>query len=218
MAEAHLYGNLAAPDFPFERVAPHVTWLSAEVAGYAKHSYDNFDIIINIILVFAGARTSALLPGLNTFRPFINKLNYALANANASSFHLEVQEFYMGDWIYRQNNPRFIHHRLTTRKIGQNLDMFAAGNLPERKDDKRFGVDIWEMETWSQVTAEVVLERCLESDSEHRLVAFTDVKVNMFNRVFRDLGLGYRFEWFTSPVPNFQLESVMYSEVVPSRE
>src|SRR5579859_7007821 len=198
MAEHHVYGNYIEPAFPLHDVLPCLHWLSGEVEKYAVQTPVPFDIILNIILVFVGARTSALLQNLTTdYRPFINRLNLCLDMAGASDFTLEVEQFYMGDWIFRRNNPRFIRkHRLTTREIGQNLDMFAAGNIPRSMDEKRVFVEIVEMRTWTQVTAEVVLDRCLKEGDNNRLAAFTQAKVDLFNRVFEELGLKYRFAWF----------------------
>jgi hypothetical protein len=219
MAEAYLYGNLADPQLPFDSVLPSLSWLSNEVEKYSTQSLISFEVIINILLVFGCARTSALLVNLTTdFYPFITRLNDALVVSHQPSFRLEVEEFYMGDWVFRHNNPRFIRkHRLTPREVGQNLDIFSAGNIDSIADDEeKIYIQIYEIESWTPVTAEVVLTRCLGSHDE-RLSNFTDTKVKLFNGVFEKLGLRYRFEWFVGLLPQ-NAEEVMTSSVPPSPE
>lgn len=220
MAELRLYSNPTAPQLPLEMVLPSLSWLPTEVAKYSTESMLSFAVIINIILVFAGARTSALLFNLTTdFHPFINRLNDALYASNQSSFRLTVDQSYMDDWVFRENSPRFIRsHCLTPREVGQNLDMFSPGNLNEiSEDDKRFSIHIYEMETLTQVTAETILTSCLGLEDEQRLSEFTESKVQLFNHVFRVLGLEYQFEWFVRLLPRDE-ECVMSSNTAPSRE
>lgn len=222
MSSSALYGNVTAPQLGFERILPSLSWLPGEVAKYASRStteYIAFSTILNIVLVFAGARTAALLDNLNSnYSPFIQRLNDALFETGQSAFRLDVNEFYMGEFIFRENNPRFIHshaQRLGHREIGHNLDFFAPANIDAITDDK-FGISIHEMQSWVQVTGEVVAKHCIQSEKHmQRLKRFTDQKVDLFNRAFQGLNLPYRFEWsFLAP----SLDHIMTNKTPPSRE
>lgn len=224
MTEFILYGNVTAPQLSLETVIPALSWLPGELANYVARSstssWQILDTILNILLVFAGARTSALLSNLNSdYSPFINRLNDALFESGQSAFRLQVDEFYMGDFIFRENNPRFIHshtQRLGHREVGHNLDMFAPVNIDNLDGEERLYISIYEMQTWTQVTAEVFAKRCLRSEEDmERLKKFTDDKVNIFNRVFEELRLPYKFEWFFMSLMH---DHVMTVSVPPSSE
>jgi hypothetical protein len=172
--------------------------------------------------VFAGARTSALLDDLRPdYAPFIDRLNDALAGAGQNPFRLQIEEFYMGDFIFRENNPLFIdsrRHRLGHREVGHNLDMFVPANIDDMENEEKLGIDIIETHTWKPVTAEVVYNRCLGSDEGmERLVVFMEHKVSRFNHAFEALNLPYRFQW-SFGLSSEEIEQVLSSNIPPSSE
>lgn len=223
MLDPLVCNNITGPQLALETVLPCLSWLPGEVASYAARAtidYLAFSTILNILLVFTGARTAALLDNLNSvYSPFIHRLNNALRETNQSAFRLDVDEFYMGDFVYRENNPRFIHshaQRLRHREIGHNLDFFMPDNI-DAIDDKIY-ISIHEMQTWVQVTGEVVAKRCIRSEKDiQRLITFTDHKVQSFNNAFQQLHLPYNFAWFYS-APAASLDNVMSNNTPPSRD
>jgi hypothetical protein len=216
MAELILYNNTEYQNLPFIDLLPHLSWLPYELETYT--SSDTLWIIFNILLVFSGARTAALLQELvTTHLPLIQRLNDSLLLANATEFALQVEHTYYGDWLVRRNNPRFIRkYRLTTHEIGMNLDMVSPGNIEHAGSEERLYIDITEIRTWTQATGEVVIKRCLPTDG--RLAQFMDRKVEVFNRMFGELGLDdkYRFEWFSTF--SVKTPKEIFSRDVPSQE
>ena len=223
MAEFALYGNITSPRLVLETVLPALSWLPAELTTYAARSAANFHIfetVLNILLVFAGARTSALLDNLKSdYSPFITRLNDALFETGESAFRLDIDSFYMGESVFRENNPRFIHShtkRLGHQEIGHNLDFFTPANIDSLADEEKIYISIYEMQTWTHVTGEVVAKRCIQSDEDMQLLKrFTDKKVELFNHAFEELRLPYNFKWFfVDP----KLDHVMTNSTPPSSE
>ena len=126
-AEAMLYGNHNEAIFPFEKVQPQLSWLPPLLAKYVDTSpvdpsgQSSF-ILVNILLVATGARTSACQFPLKYFEDgmdMISRINKILADVGAEEFQLETHPAH--DWdqpwnlhIHRRNSSRYLRRRHIT--------------------------------------------------------------------------------------------------------
>lgn len=217
MAEIHLYGNTTAPQLALETVLPYLTWLPTAISSSNPES---LNVLLNILLVFAGARTAALLQDIKqNYTPFIDRLNQALSDANQQYFKVQVLQTYMGDWIFRENNQRFIKGHWSHRECGMNLDFVAPGNIDYWTDKKfqKIYLHVFEMGSWKQITGEVVPLKYIKTERDWEKVNwFMDVKVQLFNHAFRSLGLDFECKWFKETL--LDLKEVMASDTPRSEE
>src|SRR2546423_3242610 len=217
MAEIHLYENTTAPQLALETVLPYLTWLPTAISS---SNPDSLNVLLNILLVFAGARTAALLQDIKQqYTPFIDRLNQALSDANQEYFKVQVLQTYMGEWIFRENNQRFIKGHWSHRECGMNLDFVAPGNIDYWTDKKfqKMYLHVFEMRSWRQITGEVVPLKYIKKESDWEKVKwFMDVKVQLFNHAFRSLGLDFECKWFKETL--LDLREVMASDTPRSEE
>lgn len=217
MAEIHLYGNTTVPQLALETVLPYLTWLPTAISC---SNPDSLNVLLNILLVFAGARTAALLQDIKQhYTPFIDRLNQALSDANQEYFRVQVLQTYLGDWIYRENNQRFIKGHWSHRECGMNLDFVAPGNIDYWTDKKlqKIYLHVFEMGSWTQITGEVVPLKYIETESGwERMNRFMDVKVQLFNHAFQSLGLDFECKWFKETL--LDLREVMASDTPRSED
>lgn len=218
MAEAALYGFNDDSTFPFQFVAEHVQWIPGyieQLTLYAKRSRLNrstYDALINTILVFARARTSALIningvymgePIYRLIPKFIKQLNKildAVPNRQGKPHLLQIYRYDRDKWfVATKNNPRFIWKRpLTHREVGLNLDLFPAGHLPFKPssaEDRMFSKYVEYSNPGAHV--ELVVERVL-LDYIPSFSTFEDFslrKEKLFNNTMEQLRLPYRFKW-----------------------
>ena len=80
---------------------------------------------------------------------------------------------------------------------------------------KKLFIQVYEMQTWTPVTSEIVATRCLRSDEDlRRLIGFMEEKVKLFNHRFVAMSLPYQFEWIFALLPH-EVEQVMTSSAPP---
>jgi hypothetical protein len=218
MADVHLYGNVSAPQLDLESLRPYLTWLPDE---FNPSQPESMDIKLNITLVFAGARTAAFFRGIRKeYTPLVDRLNDALSETGQDFFRITIQETYMGDWVYRINNPRFIRNPRSHKEIGMNLDFVAPGNIfywAAKKEEKLY-LSIFEMSNWIPFAGEVVPLTCLRNGADwDRLNKFMDARVKLMNAAFRGLELPFEGKWVSQDSP-IQSKRIMSSESPPSPE
>jgi hypothetical protein len=219
MSAPGLYGNSTAPQLIWETLLPALSWLPGNIMSYLTTSPNTFQIILNVLLVYAGARTSALLHDLDQYTPFITSLNNALSISHQGSFNLTITRCDVGEFIYRQNNPNFIKLDFSDYIIGHNLDFFTPGNIHEW--DERHGFQLYESTTRTHVTGEVIPSICMDQLGTRDYVQkHMNEKVKKFNEAFRELELPYRFAWSETLYPQIEEEttSVMTSDSAPPAE
>lgn len=136
MAEPALYGNNEDPEFPYEIIAKQITWIPEYIDQLTpkrrrdfKHM-ELYDTLLNVLLVFSRARTSALLH-LYPFEPasykivkgLISRLNGLLLDAKGQIHRLQIFRYDRQKWfIVNQFSPLFIWKRpLTVRETGLTL-------------------------------------------------------------------------------------------------
>ena len=229
MAERALYQNYDEPDFPIEKIAPSLNWLSAYIdevlIQYAdsKDRHEIFTTLIDTVLVFARARTSALhnVKSYKVCASLVPRLNRVLQSVGATHHTLELVR--RGSNIYFitcSRSPRFIWKtRLTHREIGRNLDFFAAGHYRGPPFPPRGFISYIERNSLDSLTAEVVYLEYVDDDNWKKLVAFHSAKESLFNAVMASLNLSFRFKWvFDCPEKRAEVAKLMQSPSPPSSE
>ena len=229
MAEAVLYGNNDEPSFPYEAVANAIKWVPEYVQKLTPKRGRNFsqevlyDILINALLVFCRARTSAMFPNVHVSicNEFVDRLNQtlcALSNTGATHHHTEI--------VHRNNNsffitcsksPRFIwKQKLDHREVGLNLDYAAAGHIGP-SDGERKGVSICEISgnAHTPISGEVVhFDHIADFAS---IENFIQLKTSLFNSSMMRLQLPYRFAYFWKPRRNDEnIKITLNSNIPPS--
>src|SRR5271170_2181924 len=143
MAEAVLYDNTNEPEFPYESVSQLIKWIPDYIERYTFKRGRNsehaqlYEMFINIILVFARARTSTLYnyKHLRLCRSLIKRLNNILRSLGAQHHCMEIVHCTtITFFITCSRSPRFNwKHPLSHRQAGQNLDFYAAGHIVGEK-------------------------------------------------------------------------------------
>lgn len=232
MAEAFLYGNNEEPRFPYEAVADAIKWVPEFVQVLTQkrgrnHSQAHlYSVLVNSILVFSRARTSAMFSNLHlsVCTKFVNRLNQTLsslpADTGAAHHHMEiVRRNNISFFITCGRSPRFIwKQELTHREVGLNLDYAAAGHIG-RCDGIRRGASICEISGHShtQVVGEMVhLDQIAELVS---IESFIERKTSLFNMTMIRLGLPYRFDYYWNSTRDDQsIKTTLQSDIPPSRQ
>ena len=199
-------------------------WLPSNISSAATTPHA-LSLVINILLVFAGARTSAYLSDLTLFHPFIATLNATLPSPQQGpydSLTLTTTKCPFGNFVYRQGNPKFTLDCWDDYIIGRNLDFFAPGMIHEwGKQTRRLAFHVYETSTWTDITSEVVPRECILEDDRHALQlveTFMDDKVGRFDAAMVRMGLPYRFKWYESSAIDKGLNAVMTCDRPPDRE
>jgi len=139
MAEHFLYKNDAEPRFPFELVRPQLSWLPEYLDTHCSER-DLDEPLLNTVMVFGRARTSALLPMGHWSRVYelSKRLNSAARLVGASHHVLELDKCGGAFFVTCRRSPRYQWSRpMSHYQIGQNLDYFAPGHLMMDPDGKR---------------------------------------------------------------------------------
>jgi hypothetical protein len=143
MAEPALYSNFGEPPFPFEVVGDALSWVPGYIKCHcpkrARNMYQArlFGALLNIMLVFTRARTSAFFgtADMSLCQEFANRLNLILRSLpkemGPRRHEIELVERGHSDvWITCRHSPRFIwKRRLNHHEAGLNLDFAAPGHI-----------------------------------------------------------------------------------------
>ena len=231
MAEKALYGNVAEPPFPFEHIAPRLSWLP----GYLPAVYeacnpdtatDTLFPLLDTILVFARARTSALyhIKYLVACRKLASLLNAELELLGQQALHHRVEVVRRGRslfFITCKHSPRFNWKtHLTHLDVGRNLDYSAAGEIFAPPYPPR-GVHQFIERTlmWPIFVDIVSLETLKNKTYSEESKRFNEAKQELLNDVMRRLALPYRFKWvLVTPERAENAIPAMMNKIPPSRE
>jgi hypothetical protein len=183
-----------------------------------------FAPLLDTILVFARARTSALhsIGCLKVCRELASRLNSILLSVGAPYHQLElVRRGPTQFFITTMNSPRFSWNtRLTHRIIDQNLDYFAPGHITVSPHPPRGSILFIEKNSIKAVMAELVILSVLD-DPQIRagMHSFNEAKEELFNFSMSMLGLSYRFKWiFNTQATREAVAEVMMKSAPPSSE
>lgn len=139
MAEQLIYKNDAELHFPFELVRPQLSWLPQYLDAHSTDR-DLDENLLNTVMVFGRARTSALLLMVHWPRVYeLTKLLNSAARAVGASHHvLELDKCGGSFFVTCSRSPRDQWSRpMTHYQIGQNLDYYALGHLMMDSGRKR---------------------------------------------------------------------------------
>jgi ribosomal protein L36 len=207
MAEAALYANYSEPQFPFEAAVPALQWvvpyvesLTAKKRRQCYHAAI-FQDLLNILLVFTRARTSALLSTevLEPCSKFIEKLNFTLLSlpVKTGAVHHEIQLVYRRRrtvFVVCKRSPRFIWNRtLSHRDVGFNLDFCGAGHINIRES---VGVGTFAFHGSDQY---YITHEAVYLDGVNDLTPIKEhfnKRTALFNETMNRLGMPYRFAHF----------------------
>ena len=233
MAEEALYENVNEPKFPFELVAKNAQWLTGELeeaASLNHFRWYEFELLLNIVLVWTRARTATWWGnfGYEKANSLVASLNAILEEAGEeATYHRLELVPRLGRtmfWVTCSKSPRFNwKSRPTHLEIGQNLDFFGAGHVFDDPGPAggRVGVDYVERITGRQIVAEVVSYDMLLADpaSLDRFKLFCYRKEALFNQTMEQLGLKYRFKCHIHyPQEIEMMQPVMNSSIPPTQE
>jgi len=228
MAELELYGNANEPPFPCEALAISLSWVPEYIAQLTPRRGRNlyqarlYDTLINIILVFARARTSALFANreINVARSFVRRLNSLLVSLpNASHHTLEIVErSHATFFIVCKNSPRFIwKYPLSHREVGLNLDFAAAGHFGFKT--KAISARIFEITGGNHIS---IFNQAVYLDYADmpKVRKFCERQTALFNSTMVRLKLPYRFSlhWWNSKDTSEEVARVMANDQPPSTE
>lgn len=230
MAEAVFYGNSNEPDFPYEQVAAAVAWVPHYIhdlttnRGRDQSQAHLYSVLINTILVFTRARTSAMFDNrhYSACRDFVRRLNTVLDLIHGAHYHQTelVQRNNKFFFITCSRSPRFIwKQNLTHREVGLNLDYAAAGHIGQ-SSGVRMGASFCEISesAYTQITSEMVHHEHIQDLTT--IQNFLDRKVSLFNSTMIRLHLPYRFDyyWNTDRKRYQEVTTIMDSNIPPSAE
>jgi hypothetical protein len=199
---------MSQPALPYEALAERIKWTPIYIEERTPLRVRNvvqdiwYENFINVLLVFAHARTSMLAD--NIFYPvgrmFIDRLNETLSDLGYSYHRLEiVRHDRTCFFVVCHCSPRFLWKtRLTHRDVGINLDMFAACHLaPTPTTHRAFSViiEVSNAHAHSSIYTESVCFDFISDDEIGELKTFTRAKVQKFNSVMHLMRLLYRFVW-----------------------
>ena len=231
MAEAALYGNPSEPTFPYEAVSKHLTWIPSYIEARTDKRGRNlrhnelYATLINIILVYARARTSTFFGNqdVQIIRDFVKRLNKSLfltSSEFSGALHHKVEIVMRGHggvFVTCSRSPRFIWKQHPThREVGLNLDYAAAGHVGcPGGSGTAFRVFEISRSAHSLILGEAVL---LDYTSDFtRIQDFNARKIHLFNFVMQVLNLPYHFDGFWStPSTETDISSVMQADIPPS--
>jgi hypothetical protein len=213
MAELALYGNENEPRFPYELlrgmssyimekklidVGQLSTWLPDYLAQQPTNIPGCLDELLNVILVFARARTSSFQAySYDKVRNLVKWLNSAAESVGASHHKMElVRRGPHSHFITCSKSPRFNWRiSLTHRDIGMNLDYFAPGHMLALTGIPYCTVYFIEENTLQRVMSEFVSMDCIsDSIMREKFRRFNRTKENLFNEAMEGFGLDYRFK------------------------
>jgi hypothetical protein len=218
--ERHLYGYTADPELSLPDLAPRLDWLPSRLAA-AEHSHHDFEMMLNTVLVFAGARTSTIggHGQLDLTRSLVADLNSTLTSDEYPQFAIEI--VFKGPepfCVTRSQSPRFDWSlRLTHLQVGRNLDYFAAGHI-DQKGGTRAIMDFIERETVSQLWGEMAPCDLIDHIEFYEAwCSFSNRREEIINGALCELGLKYRVSWsLLSPKQTEMMQLVMQNPKPPS--
>ena len=211
MAEAFLYGNNEEPEFPYEHVAGELKWVPQYIQERTTkrgHDYSHshlYSVLINALLVFSRARTSALFCNLHyaACSDFVRRLNVILEGlprvlrplSHRTELVKRNQDSY---FITCTKSPRFIWKRsLMHREVGLNLDYAAAGHIGLAASSGRTaGMSICETSGTASVQVMGEMVHWEHINDTTSLKEFINRKVELFNTTMIKLQLPYRFDYY----------------------
>lgn len=199
MAERYLYNNHSEPEFPFDLIRPQLSWLPSYLATHSSDR-DLDEPLLNTVLVFGRARTSALLTSnhLGKVRPLVILLNLAAKSVGATHHLLEIDHSYPPGMFFVtcRRSPRYQWTRpLSHCDIGKNLDYFAPGHIAMDERQQRCGVHFLNTATLKPLTGEVVLLDALKNPQvSQQFHQYNKARETLFNSVMQQFGLDYRFK------------------------
>jgi hypothetical protein len=198
MAEKALYDNYDEPDFPFDLIRPKLSWLPEYVATHTSPR-DLSNSLLNTILLFGRARTSALLPRWHVVNDLVDRLNAAAQAVGATHHLLEIDDDVLPRgmiFVVCRRSPRYKWTRpLTHRDIGRNLDYFAPGHWSMDLNQRTCAVDFIDRGNLRQLTCEGVFVEALEDPHVvQEFHAYNKVRETLYNFVMEQFGLEHRFK------------------------
>ena len=237
MAEAALYSNFGEPPFPSELVGDALSWVPAYIdrqctkRGRNIYQARRFDALLNTLLVFTRARTSALFgtADMSLCQDFANRLNEILRSLpkeiGARRQEIELVERGHSDvWIICRHSPRFIwKRRLHHHEAGLNLDFAAPGHIRPTGSRSCPAVTSRIIEVSGPLHADIVTEiirlHYVDDRAMHAVEEFNQRKTALFNTTMIRLNLPYRFDHFLSSSETVQhVAETMKSATPPSSE
>lgn len=231
MIEQDLYGILLDQNFKLSQLVDRLPWLPEILAASEPNPSTNpdtssFRTLLDTVLVFGGARTSALHPVayIDVCRNLVNRLNLVLDASREEFRFYGLEIVYRGPaqfFITRTYSPRFDWGlRLTHLQVGRNLDYFAAGHVFNPPWPDRGGLSFIECNTMTVISVEIFLLESLRNlEFYDQLVSFSDRKEKLMNTTMQELGLNYRFKWvLNAPEQRELVKTVMQQPIPPSEE
>ena len=234
MAEAALYSNLDEPPFPYELVADALSWVPTYIdaqspkRGRSLYQVRYFDALLNTVLVFARARTSALvgtadISGCQALAKRLNQILSSLPKEIGARHRIEIVERGRSDvWITCCHSPRFIwKRRLTHREVGLNLDFAAPGHIRSRRTIPVVSSRIVEVSgpIHTSIVSENIRLDYIDDRVMRSVEEFNQRKTAFFNSTMIRLKLPYRFEHFFEFAETGQhVAETMKSATPPSTE
>jgi hypothetical protein len=226
-SESVLYDNYNSPGskFPVIKVVKSFDWLGSYLDDFVKYArsqarangtYEDeewprpwkprgLDDLLNIILVFMGARTSCIIDhGKEYNTVLIKRINSLIKTLDYAQFSLATcSSANLGSgcrFVYRLDNPRFYRrYHLSVREQGQNLDYFCAGHggapaMAYAEDfDNTSILMVFERKYQTNILSEKIIYHFLSEKDQLRLKTFTTKKVDLINRALRELNLDFEF-------------------------
>jgi hypothetical protein len=208
MAEDALYGNYLESKFPFDLVIPRLTWLPAYLsAKNATPSGESSNLnsanvpLLDVVLVFARARTSAMhsMEHFAACQSLAILLNAELQAIGEEARYHRLEIVRRGPTLFFVtcvNSPRFNWRtHLTHLDVGRNLDYLAAGHIFGPPYPPRALCQLFERTSMKPFAGEFVLLESVNDDLvRQRLIYFNKTKEALFNDVMQRFGLTYRFK------------------------
>lgn len=236
MAETALCNQKHEKEFPYDRLANHLTWLPQYIESITPRKTIRlnqlyiYTIFMDIILVMTRARTSSFHCYYRKFfTKIIKRLNGILESIDAKEYCLCIVSRCSEDgssyFITQKNNGQFIWKRdITWHEMAVNLDFYAAGryssceeSVTERKAISKI-VEISGSCMVPVVTEASYLNHRNEYDIKN-FESFNLEKEKLFNKTMTRLKLPYRFKSVLETIDKEdQLRNIIASQFPPSTE
>lgn len=207
MAEQALYNNPNEPQFPFEAVRSHLSWLPAFLSEKIVFPPEDLEPFLSTILVFGRARTATFQhqPWWKDISILAKQLNSILRKVNQQRHEIELVRRGAGFFVTCSRSPRFIWKAcLTHREVGRNLDFFAPGHVYPHEPS--LAVHFVETSLGEIIMAEVVLVNPLKNSTVRKeFERFNSQREALYNDTMEKLGLSYRFKCFVTYRPDIEM-------------
>jgi len=173
-------------------------WLGEYLKEHIVRPEEDLDPLLNTVLVFSRARTSALqnLSSWNQVSKLAKRLNAAADAIGHPHHRLElVRRGPKTYFITCTNSPRFNWNVfLSHRDVGLNLDYFAPGHMAGTTTSKKSSVHLAEKGSFEGLTGEWVFLEYLNDESTREWKIFNETREKLCNAALQKFGLEYRIK------------------------